>query len=211
MESTVMKRLWFIAFLAATSSACVEGNNPVQLLSAIPFDPGSCSQADQAILRGRLNYAVGNSYITTFSIFSPVASSDVGAVAFYCEEVVYSYETQKPSISIPEESLAIFCAVPPATDPGGSFFGVDLIGNEARKKLEAAVPAAPDAMTLLTTIKIKGHSSAGKSLETNEVTFPIELSRGTGCTTGVPDFADAEAFPCGYPGQDTFYNRFTCR
>jgi hypothetical protein len=209
MESTLMKRLWFIAILAAIASACVEGNNPVQLLSAVPFEPESCERSDTAVLRGRLNYAVNSSYITTFSIFSPVTTEDV-PVAFYCEEILYSYESENPRIGFTDESLAIHCAVPPGATPESSYFGVDLIGTEARKKLEGAVPAAPDAMTLLVTLKVRGRSASGKSLETNEVTFPVELSRGAGCTTGSPYLFDEEKFPCGYPGQDAFYSRFTC-
>lgn len=205
-----MKRLWFIAILAASASACVEGNNPVQLLSAVPFEPESCDRADQAVLRGRLNYSVNSSYITTFSIFSPVTNEDVAA-AFICEEIVYNYESQNPSIDFTEESLAIHCAVPPNATPEDSYIGLDLIGTEARKKLEGAVPAAPDTMTLLATVKIRGRSTTGRALETNEVTFPIEITRGAGCTTGTPDLFNAEQFPCGYPGQDAFFNRFTCR
>jgi hypothetical protein len=205
-----MKRLWFIAILAASASACVEGNNPVQLLSAVPFDPESCERSEQAVIRGRLNYAVNSSYVTTFSIFSPVTTEDV-PVAFFCEEIIYNYESQNPKVNFTEETLAIHCAVPPGAAPEESYIGLDLIATDARKKLDGVVPAAPDAMTLLASVRVRGRSAAGKSLETNEVTFPIELSRGNGCGTGVPDLANAAEFPCGYPGQDAFYNRFTCR
>jgi hypothetical protein len=212
MESTLMKRLWFIAILAASASACVEGNNPVQLLSAVPFEPESCDRADQAVLRGRLNYAVNSSYVTTFSIFSPVIETeDVGAVAFFCEEVVYSYQSEKPTIGFSDESLAIHCAVPPGASPDDSYVGLDLIGTEARAKLDGAVPAAPDAMTLLVTVKLRGRSPNGRQVETNEVTFPIEITRsGVGCGGGAVLPEDPAAFPCGYPGQDAFFNRFTC-
>jgi hypothetical protein len=201
-----MKRSLLIAILAASASACVEGNNPVQLLEAIPKDPKTCEPGNTALIRGRLNYDAGQHYYTTFSLFSPLeAATGSSGVGFYGEEFVYNYTSKNPSVSFKEESLPIYFVVQANTE--GSWVGVDLIGDDARKKLEAAVPAAPDAMTLLVQFKLKGKLASGKTVETNEVTYPIEISRQGGCTTGTPA-APADS-PCAFPGQDG--NGFICQ
>ena len=208
-----MKRLWFIAILAASATACVEGNNPVQLLSARPRDPGTCDRNDIALARGNLNFNAGTGYYITFALFSPLVSeqTETSPAGFYAEEIVLSYETRNPKVTLAEESLPIYFVVPAGADPNESWIELNLIGSEARKKLDTAVPSSPESMTLLSTVKLKGKLPSGKSVETNEVTYPIELSRGRGCEAGtVPVAADPENAPCGYPGQDSFYNTFAC-
>lgn len=211
-----MKRLWFIAVIAAGMTACVEGNNPVQLLNAVPRAADTCDRAEIALTRGRLNFNGGSSYLITFSLFSPLTADEGDATTspagFYAEEVVLSYETRNPNISLDEESRPIYFVVPAGADPNESWIEVNLIGTEARKKLATAVPTYPDAMTLLTTVKLKGKLPSGKSVETNEVTYPIELSRqGQACAADqVTDFYDAEESPCGFPGQDAFFDKYRC-
>jgi hypothetical protein len=213
MEYTLMKRLWLIAILVASASACVEGNNPVQLLSAIPQNPESCEPGTVALTHGRLNYAVGTSYVTTFQLFSPIAgdeSSQASPAAFYAEEIIYNYESRNPPVSFTEESLPIYFVVPAGAQPGDSWLAMNLIGSKAREKLNGAVPAAPDSMTLLASIRVRGRFPSGKQVETNEVTYPIELTRAGGCTPPQVPARPAEAPPCLYPGQDAAFNTYTC-
>lgn len=213
-----MKRLWFIAILAASASACVEGNNPVQLLSAIPQEAESCSPGEVALTNGLLNYDARTGYIITFGLFSPVTGEDpnqpLSPAAFYAQEIVYTYESRNPTIPFIEESLPIYFVVPTGAQPGDSWLALDLIGTEARKKLDASVPTAPDIMTLLATIKIKGYLPSGKEVETNEVTFPIDITRAGGCTTGVPTVVNEQGNPlgpCAFAGQDRFFTGFACQ
>ncbi len=209
-----MKRLWLIAILAAGAPACVEGNNPVQLLSAIPQAPESCEPGTVALTQGRLNYNGGNSYFTTFQLFSPISAednSDASPAAFYAEEIIYNYESRNPRISFTEESLPIYFVVPAGAQPGDSWLAMNLIGSEARKKLDTSVPTAPDSMTLLASIRVKGRLPSGKEVETNEVTYPIEITRaGQGCTAPQVPARPAGAPPCLYPGQDAAFNTYTC-
>ncbi|MFL5349444.1 MAG: hypothetical protein ACJ8AT_31985 [Hyalangium sp.] len=197
-----MKRLLFIATLAASASACVNGNNPVQLLDARPVDSKTCERSEKAILRGSLNYNVNTHYITTFSVFSPLTENTTSGsgTGFYGEEVDLSYTAKKVTTTFTDESLPILYVVPAGAQPGDSFFTVDLIGDEARKKLEAVVPSEPDSMTLLVTIKLKGKLASGKAAETNEVTFPIEITRGASCPPNQTPMPGAED-KC-FPGQD---------
>jgi len=87
---------------------------------------------------------------------------------------------------------------------------MNLIGSEARKKLDAAVPSAPDFMTLLASVRVKGRLPSGKEVETNEVTYPIEITRARGCGTGTVPSAPPEAPPCLRPGQDGAFDAFIC-
>jgi hypothetical protein len=212
-----MKRLWFIAILAASASACVEGNNPVQLLSAIPQGIEDCTPGDVALTSGRLNFNASTSYIITFSLFSPITgdeSEQATPAAFYAEEIVYNYESRNPVVPFSEESLPIYFVVPVGAQPGDSWLAMNLIGSEARKKLESAVPTAPDVMTLLAKIKIRGKLPSGKQVETNEVTYPIDVTRARGCGAGtVAAAVDEEGVSlgqCAYAGQDQFFNVFGC-
>jgi hypothetical protein len=196
-----MKRLLLTAILAACATACVDGNNPVQILDARPLDPSTCERGELSILRGRLNFNVNTHYITTFSLFSPLEDATSGATGagFYGEEIDYSYEVRKVSVTLKDEALPIYFVVAAGSQTDGSFFKLDLIGDEARKKLDSVVPAEPDSLTLLVKIKLKGKLGSGRAVETNEITFPIEITRGASCTSGTP-VPDAEN-PC-YPGQD---------
>jgi hypothetical protein len=210
-----MKRLWFIAILAASASACVEGNNPVQLLNAIPQDPSSCQPGEVALTQGRLNFNAGKAYYTTFELFSPITESETdqsSPAAFYAEEIVYNYDVATPrvSISFVEESLPIYFVVPVGAQPSDTWLAMNLIGSQAREKLDPAVPAAPDFITLLASIKIRGKLPSGKEVETNEVTFPIDITRARGCPDNFVPVKPADSPPCLNPGQDQFFDTFTC-
>jgi len=208
-----MKRLWVIAILAFGASACVEGNNPVQLLSAVPRTLDCKDVEDVALTRGSLNFNAGKSYRIGFQLYSPLSTDDdvLTPAGFYAEEILISYDSVGPKISFTDESLPIYFVVPAGADPEESWLEMDLIGTEARKKLETAVPTYPDEMTLFVTLKVKGKLPSGKGAETNEVTYPISISRAARCPDDqVPTYADTEGAPCGYPGQDAFYNTFGC-
>jgi hypothetical protein len=205
MESTLMKRLLFVAILATYASACVEGNNPLQLLGARPFETTDpCDRGTVDILRGTLNYNVNTHYRTTFSLFSPLTSGTAGASAssdsFIAQEILLSYEAKGVSVSFTDETLPIYFVVEGGSQAEGSWIGLDLIGDEARKKLDSVVPAAPDTMTLLVTVQLKGKLTSGKEVESNDVTFPIVITRGAACASGQTPGPAGEDI-C-FPGQD---------
>ncbi|WP_224243983.1 hypothetical protein [Hyalangium gracile] len=199
-----MKRLLVIAILSAAATACVEGNNPVQLIGARPLSATECGTraGDIDQYRGSLDFALSKHYYMTFGLYSPLnqEQSTVGT-GFIGEEIVYNYESLGVKGSFKEETLPIYFVVGAGADPDESFIAVDLIGADARTKLESLVPAEPDVMTLLATIKIKGKLASGRGVETNEVTYPIELTRGVGCLENQTARPTAD-FPCANPGQD---------
>jgi hypothetical protein len=62
-------------------------------------------------------------------------------------------------------------------------------------------------MTLLVSIRIRGEMSTGSTVETNEVTFPIQISRaGSPCAAG--KVLKPEDGACANPGQNG--QSFTC-
>jgi hypothetical protein len=195
-----MKRLWCIAILAASGAACVEGNNPVQLVNVVPFAP-DCSRATRARTEGFLNFAISRQYLTTLSITSPLqAPQGSTGVGFFAEELILNYEATNPKTSFKEETRPLFLSVEAGAQPDESWVGVNLIGTEAAKKLESAVPAAPEVMTLLATAKLKGRLASGREVETNELTFPINITRqGEGCPVDQQPVGEGE---CSNPGQD---------
>lgn len=209
-----MKPLWFIAILAASATACVEGNNPVQLINAIPQDPDSCERGDIALGSGQLNFDAGQAYVMTFGLFSPITVDerpDASPAAFYAEEVVYNYEVKGPvKIPFTEESRPIYLVVPVGADPDTNWLALNLIGSEARKRLEGSVPTAPDSLTLLATVKLRGKLPSGKKVETNTVTFPIEVTRAARCASGTVPAPATGLPPCANPGQDGFFDAYTC-
>ncbi|MBN1205736.1 MAG: hypothetical protein JXB05_12540 [Myxococcaceae bacterium] len=201
-----MKRLWFIAILAASGSACVEGNNPVQLVDVKPFT-AECTPANLSLTEGFLNFDLSHSYVTTISLASPLQpQSGSSGVGFVAEEIIYNYESANPKTSFSEESRRIFLAVGAGTQAGQSWVGVNLIGTEAAQKLDSVVPTSPEVMTLLATVKLKGKLTSGREVETNELTYPIYITREGGCPVGQSPVGEGA---CSNPGQDG--NGFTCQ
>jgi hypothetical protein len=181
-----MKRLLFIAALAASATACVEGINPVQLVRARQVDK-SCGKASDTLgdpLSGSLDYSLSNQYILALGIFSPLESDQqTTGTGFIAEEIIYNYESQGVKATFKEESQPIYFAVSGGSDPADSYIILNLIGTEAVKKLDSLVPTYPDTMTLLSTVKLKGRLASGRGVETNELTYPISLTRGV-CPEG---------------------------
>jgi hypothetical protein len=196
-----MKRLLFIAALAASTTACVEASNPVQLVRARPLDPETCAKpADNAadLAAGSLDFAYGSSFYIVLGLFSPLTQDQTGnGTGFVADEVIYTYESQGVKATFKEETRPIYLAVPPGATPDDNFLIINLIGTEAAKKLDSLVPTAPDTMTLLSTLKLKGKLASGKSVESNELTFPITITRA-GCPSGLNPVATGCNLPQGY-------------
>jgi hypothetical protein len=174
MESTSMKRLWLIAALTMGASACVNGNEGIMILGASPVGP-DCTvlPEEQRPLTGSL-VAGTDKFFTSFTVASALAQqqSESGERRdIYGEEIVFSYraENQKPSISFDDESLPVSYFI-----PGGAASNVvvvDVIGSAAKAK----VPNLVEGSTLYVTVKIKGKTSSGGSVESNEATYPIQI------------------------------------
>ncbi|HEX8704514.1 MAG TPA: hypothetical protein VF815_37125 [Myxococcaceae bacterium] len=198
-----MKRLLLSAVLAASSVSCVEGNRAVQILQANEL--GADCSAGEAVLNGFLNYDLSNAYLANFSIFSPVQATGNNRLDFFGQEIVLNYESENPSVNFTEEAIPVHLVV--SAGETDSNVVVNLIGDKARARLENAVPTFPDVMTLLASMRIRGEMSSGSSVETNEVTFPIQITRaGSPCPAG--KVLTPEEGTCSNPGQNG--QSYTC-
>lgn len=201
-----MKRLLLIAALAAGAVSCVEGNRAVQILEARQIS-GTCERT-VALINGSLNYDLSNVYLASFTLFSPIeqSSDDPNRLDFFGKELVLNYESRNPSVSFTEELIPVHLVVGAGEE--GSSVLLDLIGDKARTKLEGSVPPFPDFMTLLVSLKIRGELSSGNGVETNEVTFPIQITRaGSPCAAGKV-LTPKDQGACSNPGQNG--QDFTC-
>jgi hypothetical protein len=194
-----MKRLLLIAALAASAVSCVEGNRAVQILEAHATTE-SCEPAE-IVINGTLNYDVTNRYLANFTLFTPIDQDidDPNRIDFFGNELVLNYVATTPPVTFVEEVIPVHLVV--GTTGGDNSVTLDLIGDKARAKLEAAVPAFPDVMTLLVSFKIRGELSSGNAVETNEVTFPISITRaGSPCPAG--EVLVEKEGACFNPGQN---------
>jgi len=134
------------------------------------------------------------------------AADSSNRLDFFGKEVVLNYESRNPSVSFTEEAIPVHLVV--AAGETDSTVVLNLIGDKARAKLDGAVPTFPDVMTLLVSMRIRGEMSTGSAVETNEVTFPIDISRvGSLCPAGKV-ITPKDDGPCFNPGQGGA--EFTC-
>jgi hypothetical protein len=193
-----MKRLLLIAALTAGAVSCVEGNRAIQILESrevgVDCEPGN------PLLVGSLNYDVTNIYLANFTLFSPIQQGDdsPNRLDFFGREIVLNYESQNPPITFNEEIRPVYLVVGAGSED--ATVTLNLIGDKARAKLEGVVPTSPEAMTLLVSLRIRGELSSGTAVETNEVTFPIQISRaGPACPAG--QVLTVQEGACFNPGQ----------
>ncbi|WP_225410981.1 hypothetical protein [Stigmatella hybrida] len=182
-----MKRLLLMAALTMGASACVDGNEPIMILGTTPVGPDCAPLSGPVPLSGRL--VVGtDTFITSFNIASSLPAK-TGASGerndFYGEELILSYRTenQKPAINFEDESLPISFFIP--VGGASNVLVLDVIGNAAKVKIKGVprqenppkdeIPGMKEGSTLFVTVKLKGKTSAGGSVESNEATYPIQI------------------------------------
>jgi hypothetical protein len=194
-----MKRLLLIAALAAGAMSCVEGNRAIQILEARRLT-ATCDR-DVEVLAGFLNYDASNAYLTSFTLFTPLQQNDnsPNRLDFFGKELVLNYTSKNPSVTFTEEIIPIHLVI--TGNESENFLNLDVITDKARAKLEGTVPQFPESMTLLARLMIRGELSSGNTVETNEVTFPIQITRaGPVCPAG--EELTPKAGGCFNPGQD---------
>jgi hypothetical protein len=160
------------------------------------------------LINGSLNYDASNSYLASFTLFSPIQqnSDDPNRLDFFGKELILNYESRNPPVSFTEEIIPVHLVVGAGEE--GSSVLLDLLGDKARSKLEGSVPPFPDFMTLLVSLRIRGELSSGNGVETNEVTFPIQITRaGPPCEAG-KIVVEKDPGACSNPGQNG--QAYTC-
>ncbi len=214
-----MKRLMMIAALAASSVGCVanQGDAPIRFLGTRELTTGSdsCSLGDRQRTAGQLDISSGNSYLLGLSIETntvqqetrvngiPVAGQGLSDITL--SEIILAYDSE-PTLPLPKEERLPYYAVFRPQSSGDSFAIFSILGPKALAVLQESVSSdAP--VTVFATLKGRGRMSGGQVIETNEITFPINVGSSdydptsATCldTTLVPTTTQG---PCGNYGQD---------
>ncbi|WNG34531.1 hypothetical protein F0U61_13450 [Archangium violaceum] len=208
-----MKRLMVIAALAVASVSCVanQGDASVRFLNAraLELDDGCSASNDKFISSGGLDLSGGQNYLLALSVETntfvqpvvigqeTVSGGGLGDVTL--TELVYSYQVSGVSLPADEvDRTPIYAVFRPETNPDESYLFVYAFGPKALEQLRAQI--GERTVTVLATIKARGHMSGGQTVETNEITFPVTVADSG--WAGCPDGTIATGV-CGFPGQDS--------
>lgn len=214
-----MKRLMAIVALALAPLGCVanQGDAPIRFVWARALEReagvGCKGSGDRVISRGSLDLAGGNNYLLALSVETNVVQRpvSVGQVVYSGEglgditltEIIYSYEViGDVTVDLPadeEDRVPVYSVFRPQTSPDESYIFVRGFGPQAFEALNAPTLNLTSPVTVLSTIKGRGRLSGGQVVETNEITFPIAVSR-----TSVPPCTGDQVLSgtCGIAGQD---------
>jgi hypothetical protein len=131
---------------------------------------------------------------------------------FIADTAVYSYRLSDSSATIPDQIENLHAVAPAGADTTKSDAPANLIQPGAAAILDPVL--TPAAKTLLVTFHYEGKTSAGASLHTNDVSFPVYVYK-TGTTTldcfssgfpnpdgGTPIPATLQTGTCGIPGKN---------
>ncbi len=184
-----MKRLMVIAALAVAPLACVnhQGDASVRFLGAVALrsESGRCVPVSDAYTtEGFIDLAAGTNYLLGMAVETNTYQQDIsiGGEIFADEglgditltELVYTYASSDPSLSLPEEDrVPIYAVFRPQTDPEESYILFDGFGPEAYNRVRAWMASNRSQVTVLSTIKARGYLSGGQNVESNIFTFPI--------------------------------------
>jgi len=192
---------------------CVPNESSIHLLNAFPYQNaqvnGACQAATVGITAGTLDISGTSSYLLQFqmeSTFQQLSNGISGEPAFQgpsrndwiATEILYSYSSV-PALSpaLADELLPIYFRLP-AGASSTSFIGIDMITATAAQRLASTVRLG-DVVTLNITIQLRGELASGQKVNTNKVTYPIEVfnSGFQGCAAGDRRVLSG---PCGSPG-----------
>jgi len=192
---------------------CVPNDSSIHLLNAFPYQNaqinGACQAATVGITAGTLDIAGTSSYLLQFqmeSTFQQLSNGVSGESPFQgpsrndwiATEILYSYSSV-PALSPPlaDELLPIYFRLP-AGASSTSFIGIDMITATTAQRLASTVRVG-DVVTLNITIQLRGELASGQKVNTNKVTYTIEVfnSGFQGCAAGDRRVLSG---PCGSPG-----------
>jgi hypothetical protein len=212
-----MKRLMMIAALVASSVGCVanQGDSPIRFLGTRELTTGSdsCSLGDRQRTSGQLDISSGNSYLLGLSVetntvqqetrVNGIPVSGPGLSDITLTEVILTYDSET-NLPLPKEERLPYYAVFRPQSSGDSFVLFYILGPKALTVLQDNVE---DPVTVFATVKARGRMSGGQIIETNEITFPINVfSSGFDAEAGACfDTALSPVTiqgPCGNYGQD---------
>lgn len=187
-----MKPIYLAALLAFGTVSCVDNIPKLQLLSATPPDEDCTVPEDRSLLSGSLNMDLSTNYSLGFVVTSNLTSTpivvgegqvaDPDSNAIYLTELDLSYRTE-PELNIPSVTLPIYTAFRANED---STVLMEILTRDAQNALLSAT-AGGAIVDVLVTLRVRGHTITGGSVETNELSYAIAVT--------------TENFVCPKPGE----------
>lgn len=210
-----MKRLLKTLLAAAPlfGIGCVSNDSSIHLLNSFPYQStlsnGACQAATVGITSGSLDISGNTNYLLQFqmeSTFQQLSTSISGETPFavpqrndwVANQIAYSYTTV-PALNppLPAEQLPLYFRLP-AGATSTSFIGLDMITLSVAQRLVSSVRVG-DLLQLNITIQLLGALASGEKVNTNKVTYSIEVYN-----TGFPGCAAGDrrvpSGPCATPG-----------
>lgn len=175
-----MKPIYLAALLAFGTVSCVDNIPKLQLLSATPPDDDCTVPDDRALLSGSLNLDLSSNYTLGFVVTSNLTATpivvgegqvaDPDSNAIYLTEIDLSYRTE-PELNIPSATLPVYAAFRANED---STLLMSVLTRDAQIALNSGTTGGA-VVDVLVTMRIRGHTTTGGSVETNELSYAITV------------------------------------
>lgn len=209
-----LKRALTLA-LALAATGCAQQYQPLLITGIFPApeaEGGACTISKPSVAQysGSLNVGLSNRYymiLTLDSLLQDPAgapNSTPGSNTTVLNEVQLTYTAVAGPIGTPvgfpgSETATISFAIKAASSD--NLVLVDLIGPLAKQALLSVPTASYDEyFTLKVEVEFRGQTLAGTAVQSNSVTFPIDIYNvGNPCTAPLVLKASG---PCGNTGQD---------
>jgi hypothetical protein len=209
--SKMISRWMSLAVVALVG--CVPGSSPIRINGLFPIDTGmggaECNlQTDIGISRGRLDASGGGDYILVLRVASDLDNAytiqsnrgvDLTPVSvrnFNFDQVALTYRSINPSITFEAETIPATGTVPPGE--AEALVSTDIIGDKAAARLRDMLTDPTVTTQLTVNIQLRGHLESGETVQSNTVSFPIEVTTTNAACTEPGNVT--RSGPCGSRG-----------
>lgn len=188
-----MKQLFLVAAMAMGAAGCASDLRPIQVGNALPLDGECKSDGDVYQYAGSLDVSwMGKSgvlasdlhFYLNFNVASTLEGTEVDVGdspvgdpsrnSFIVEQIELSY-TSTPAGTYTAESVPAFFVVPAGSQE--SKMVIDLVTPKALETAAALIGSPDQAVTLNVRFRLKGKMATGATAESNEVSFPITITK----------------------------------
>jgi len=163
-----------------------------------PYDPGSGIPVQATVFYQVFSWE-NNLTTTPLTVNGQVIDPGAGN-NFVADTAHFSYQYSGAGQTFEDEIANLHAVIDAGGTTQSNSVGIDLIQPKAAAKLLAIVDTTPQ--TLLVTFYLSGKVTAGNSLNTNKVTFPITVYKSSNATLSCPAGQQVTA-ECGQVGRDS--------
>ena len=201
--------------LLAGLGCTVPNDSSIRFLNAHQLNLGAsttaCTTQAIAIYRGSLDLAGSDRYYVAFDwesnleqISTILSTQEVIAGPqrneFVLDHFVFNY-TSMPSLSFQSEQVNGYAVNMVGAVGSSNWLGLSLITPQARRVLSGIQAGDLVGVELLVTFQAFGSLASGQKVNSNKVTYPIQVFRSSfSGTCRVPGDVRAPTGPCGAPG-----------